>query len=170
MSKFTYAEVGATMHEPLPEHYNHLRYRVLIGTGDAVFQRAGQILLQFEMHRAAGAKVRTASAKAEVGLHVKVTLGPFTVPNEVIYVIDEPQRIGFGYGTLHGHQEQGEESFLVERGPDGRVWLTIKAFSRPARWPTVLAGPAAVLVQRIFATLCGRALIRLTSGSRTVDS
>jgi uncharacterized protein (UPF0548 family) len=170
MSKFTYAEVGATRFEPLPTHYNHLRYRVQIGTGDAIFQRAGQIVLGFEMHRAAGAKVRAESGKAEVGLPVTVTLGPFTVPNEVVYVIDEPHRIGFGYGTLPGHQERGEESFLVEQGPDGRVWLTIKAFSVPARWPTVLAGPAAVMVQRFFARRCGSALIRLASGSRTVDS
>jgi uncharacterized protein (UPF0548 family) len=170
MSKFTYAEVGATRHEPLPAHYNHLRYRVLIGTGDEVFERAGQAVLRFEMHRAAGAKVRTSSGEAEAGLPVSVTLGPFTVPNEVVYVVDEPRRTGFGYGTLPGHQERGEESFLVEYGQDGRVWLTIKAFSIPARWPTVHAGPAAVLVQRGFARLCGRALIRLSGASRTVDS
>lgn len=170
MSKFTYAEVGATRHEPLPRHYNHLRHRVLIGTGDDVFEAAGQAVLRFEMHRAAGAKVSSAGPKAEKGLQVTVTLGPFTVPNEVVYVVDEPYRIGFGYGTLPGHQERGEESFLVEQGPDGHVWLTIKAFSIPARWPTVLAGPAAVMVQRFFARRCGRALIKLASGSRTVDS
>jgi uncharacterized protein (UPF0548 family) len=170
MSKFTYAQVGATQHEPLPARYNHLRYRALIGTGDLVFQRAGTAVLTFEMHRAAGAKVQTDSWKAEPGKQVKVTLGPFTVPNEVIYVVDEPHRMGFGYGTLPGHQERGEESFLVEQGPDGRVWLSVKAFSIPARWPTVLAGPLAVLVQRGFARLCGRALIRLVGASRTLDS
>jgi uncharacterized protein (UPF0548 family) len=170
MSKFTYAEVGATRYEPLPAHYNHLRHRVLVGAGDEVFERAGQAVLRFDMHRAAGAKVRTDSPEAEAGLHVEVTLGPFTVPNEVVYVVDEPHRMGFAYGTLPGHQERGEESFLVEQGPDGRIWLTIKAFSIPARWATVLAGPLAVLVQRVFARLCGRALIRLASASRTVDS
>jgi len=170
MSEFTYAEVGATRHEPLPERYNHLRYRVRVGTGDDVFQRAGEAVVTFGMHRGAGARVSSAAERAAPGVRASVTLGPFTVPCEVVYVYDEPHRIGFGYGTLPGHQESGEEAFLVELGADGGVWLTIKAFSRPARWPTILAGPLAVGVQRGFAYLCGRALTRLAAASRTVGS
>ncbi|TXN26732.1 DUF1990 family protein, partial [Lacisediminihabitans profunda] len=45
---------------------------------------------------------------------------------------DEPQRRGFAYGTLPGHPEEGEESFIVEQTEDGSVWLEISAFSRPA--------------------------------------
>jgi uncharacterized protein (UPF0548 family) len=170
MPEFTYAEVGATQYEPMPEHYNHLRYRVQIGAGADVFARAGDAVLRFDMHRGAGARMRTAAERAAPGVRVQVVLGPFTVPCEVVYVHDEPDRLGFGYGTLAGHQERGEESFVVELDPDGRVWLTIKAFSRPARWPTILAGPMAVLVQRGFARLCGRALSRLATDSRTVGS
>ena len=47
---------------------------------------------------------------------------------------DEPQSAGFGYGTLPGHPERGEEAFEVEMGADGRVFLTITAFSRHANW------------------------------------
>jgi uncharacterized protein (UPF0548 family) len=59
---------------------------------------------------------------------------PFTIhaPARVVYVIDEPDRKGFAYGTLKGHPERGEESFIVERTGDGSVWLEIRAFSRPA--------------------------------------
>ena len=170
MPEFTYAEIGATRHEPLPDGYNHLRYRVQVGTGADVFERAGRAVLSFGMHRAAGARVRSAAERAAPGVRVTVTLWPFTVPCEVVYVDDEPNRIGFGYGTLPGHQERGEEAFLVELAPDGTVWLTIKAFSRPARWPTIVAGPLAVLVQHAFARICGRALIRLSTASRTVGS
>lgn len=67
-----------------------------------------------------------------------IPFGPFRVhaPARVVYVIDEPRRRGFAYGTLAGHPEDGEESFIVERTDDGSVWLEIRAFSRPAnrRW------------------------------------
>jgi len=57
-----------------------------------------------------------------------------TAPVRVVYVIDEPTLKGFAYGTLEGHPENGEESFVVERTEDGSVWLTITAFSRPSAW------------------------------------
>ncbi len=98
-------------------------------------------------------------------MQVSVGLGPFTVPCEVVYVIDEPMRAGFGYGTLPGHQEKGEEAFLVERDLEDQVWFTVVAFSRPAKWPTIVAGPLAVLVQQAYARVLGRSLRRL---SRTV--
>jgi len=170
MTELTYAEVGATRHEPLPDGYHHLRHRVQIGDGAEVFARAGRAVLTYRMHRAAGARVRASAERAAPGARVTVTLWPFTVPCEVVYVIDEPTRIGFGYGSLPGHQECGEEGFLVELAPDGTVWLTITAFSRPARWPTILAGPLAVLIQHAYARVCGRALIRLSTASRTVGS
>jgi len=55
-------------------------------------------------------------------------------PVRVVYVIDEPNRRGFAYGTLKGHPERGEEAFVIERTGDGSVWLTIAAFSRPSTW------------------------------------
>jgi uncharacterized protein (UPF0548 family) len=56
-------------------------------------------------------------------------------PVRVIYVVDEPRRRGFAYGTLPGHAEDGEESWMVEHRDDDSVWITIRAFSRPAnRW------------------------------------
>jgi len=170
MPEFTYAEVGATQHEPLPEHYNHLRYRVQIGHGEATLQRAGQAILTYAMHRGAGAKVRSDSERAKPGARLTVALGPFTVPCEVVYVLDEPNRIGFGYGTLPGHQERGEEAFWAERDVDDRVWLRVTAFSQPARWQSILGGPIAVLVQHGFARLLGRSLTRLSSASRTVGA
>jgi uncharacterized protein (UPF0548 family) len=161
VTTFTYPQVGATRRRPLPARYNHLRYRTLIGEGDEVFRAAGEAVLTFRMHRAIGARIRSSADRAAPGVRVTVTLGPFTVPNEVVYTVDEPGRAGFGYGTLPGHQEQGEEAFLVERDTEGRVWFQVIAFSRPARWPTIVAGPIAVLAQHAFARLCGRALRRL---------
>jgi uncharacterized protein (UPF0548 family) len=170
MPDFTYAEVGATQHEPLPERYNHLRYRTLIGEGGDVFARAAQAVLTFGMHRAAGARIRSAADRAAPGVRLTVTFGPFTVPCEVVYAYDEPGRAGFGYGTLPGHQERGEEAFFVDRDAQDRVWFTVKAFSLPARWPAVVGGPLAMLFQRAFAWRLGRSLKRLSPASRTVGS
>ena len=75
---------------------------------------------------------------------------PLKIPVRVVYVIDEPQRRGFAYGTLPGHPEEGEEAFVVERRDDDSVWLTIRAFSRPSnRWYWV-GYPALRLLQAIF--------------------
>jgi uncharacterized protein (UPF0548 family) len=64
-------------------------------------------------------------------------------------VLDEPDRQGFGYGTLPGHPESGEESFVVRRDGD-RVTLTVGAYSRPGLLVTRLAGSAGRLGQRLM--------------------
>jgi uncharacterized protein (UPF0548 family) len=166
MTTFTYAEVGATRDLPLPPRYNHLRHRVLIGEGPEAFRCAADAVLTFSMHRRAGARVGTEAERAAPGVRVTVRLGPFTVPCEVVYAYDEPNRAGFAYGTLPGHQERGEEAFLVERDDVGRVWFTVTAFSRPARWTTIVAGPIGVLAQRAFARLLGRTLTRICTVKR----
>ncbi|MDH6181153.1 uncharacterized protein (UPF0548 family) [Microbacteriaceae bacterium SG_E_30_P1] len=68
----------------------------------------------------------------------------------VVYVIDEPNRKGFGYGTLRGHPESGEESFIVEQFPDGSVWLTITSLSRPSAWYWWMVYPILRAFQEMF--------------------
>ncbi len=79
-------------------------------------------------------------------------------PVRVVYVIDEPQRKGFGYGTLPGHPQDGEESFIVSQRDDGSVWLTVRAFSRPSsrKWWAVY--PALRVAQEILTRRYLRAL------------
>lgn len=67
-------------------------------------------------------------------LTIRFMLIPVSAPVRVVYVVDEPNRKGFAYGTLPGHPESGEESFIVERTDDGSVWLAITALSRPSKW------------------------------------
>ncbi len=161
MTTFTYARVGATRDRKLPPHYHHLRRRILVGEGAEVFRRAADAVLTFSVHRRAGARIGTDAPRAAPGVRLTVGLGPFTVPCEVVYTYDERDRAGFGYGTLPGHQESGEEAFVVERDRADRVWFTVVAFSRPARWPTIVAGPIGILAQRAFARLLGRTLVRI---------
>ncbi|MFW8745009.1 DUF1990 family protein, partial [Mesorhizobium japonicum] len=83
---------------------------------------------------------------------------PFRIPARVVYVVDEPDRRGFAYGTLPGHPERGEEAFVVERTADGSVWLVIRAFSRPANLFVWIAAPIARLLQAIYTGRYERAL------------
>jgi uncharacterized protein (UPF0548 family) len=82
------------------------------------------------------------------------------IPVRIVYTIDEPTRRGFAYGTLPGHPESGEEAFIVEQREDESVWLTIRAFSRPAyRW-LWLGYPVLRLFQAIFTSRYEHALTR----------
>ncbi|TFC03954.1 DUF1990 family protein [Cryobacterium mannosilyticum] len=92
--------------------------------------------------------------------HLSVKVGPFTIdaPVRVVYVIDEPDRVGFAYGTMVGHPASGEESFIVDKRDDDSVWLTIRAFSRPSTWRYRLGWPVARLQQAKFTKRYLRAL------------
>ena len=66
----------------------------------------------------------------------------------------------FGYGTLAGHPESGEERFEVRFDPQtGAVSYEIQAFSRPALLLSRLGYPFARRVQRRFAEASARALV-----------
>ncbi|MEV6304016.1 DUF1990 domain-containing protein [Actinoplanes sp. NPDC051861] len=161
MTELTYPEVGSTRTGSLPAGYRHLRYRTRIGTGEAVFTRAGEAVLTFGMHRATGARITTDAARATPGARLTVGLGPLRAPCEVVWTVQESGRAGFGYGTRAGHPASGEEAFLVERDERDQVWFSVTAFSRPATTLMRLGGPVAVLFQHLYARLCGRAVRRL---------
>lgn len=82
------------------------------------------------------------------------------IPVRVVYLIDEPTRRGFAYGTLPGHPESGEEAFIVEQREDESVWLTIRAFSRPAHPALWVVYPVLRLFQAIFTSRYEHALTR----------
>ena len=63
-------------------------------------------------------------------------------------MVDEPAAFGFAYGTVAGHPERGEESFVVRLCPDGRVTFTVQAISRPGRVLVWLVVPVARALQQ----------------------
>lgn len=79
-------------------------------------------------------------------------------PVRVVYLVDEPTRRGFAYGTLPGHPLKGEELFVVEHRDDDSVWLTIRAFSKPSNGLWWLLSPALRALQRMFLARYLRAL------------
>lgn len=148
----TYTEVGASLRDPLPSGYHHTRESVVVGRGRAVFERHAETVLGFDLHRRAGLLVETRAGRAAVGVDVVVALplGPLRVRalDRLVAVVDEPDRRGFAYGTLAGHPEQGEESFVVTIDADDVVRLDVRAFWRSVRWYSRLGGPVTVAIQR----------------------
>ncbi|MEU5310189.1 DUF1990 domain-containing protein [Streptomyces sp. NPDC021562] len=161
---FTYDAVGATRENlaACPPGFHPLHVRTRIGEGREVFQRAAEAVLTWELHRALGVGIDTAADRAAPGADVTVTLGGLVrAPCRIVWTLDESRRAGWAYGTLTGHPESGEEAFVVDRTGDGTVWLTVAAFSRPAKWYTRAAGPAARGLQHAYARRCGAVLRRL---------
>ncbi|GAA4899112.1 uncharacterized protein (UPF0548 family) [Stackebrandtia albiflava] len=152
---YTYTPVGVTRSDRPAPGLRRLSHRARL-RGD--FEAAAEVVMTWEMHRRAGLRPRADAPRAEPGVSVVCRLGPLRAPCRVVWTVTEPDRIGFGYGTLPGHPEAGEESFTVSRDPDGTVWFTVIAYSRPARWFTRLAGPVVPLAQRLAMYAYARAV------------
>ncbi|MGW0391738.1 DUF1990 family protein [Streptomyces sp. NPDC003042] len=156
----TYPDRGATARRPLPAGYNHLHHRARLGQGRAAFEAAGVAVTTFHAHRTSGMRVRADAGAVRPGARVEVGIGfgplRITAPCQVIWTAFEPSRIGFAYGTLPGHPECGEESFVVDMDGDGAVWFTVTAFSRPGCWYTRLAGPVVPFLQLSYARWLAR--------------
>jgi uncharacterized protein (UPF0548 family) len=94
-----------------------------------------------------------------VGSEVIVHLGPLRAPCRVVYIVDEPNRRGFAYGTLPGHAEKGEELFVVRYDPaTDKVYADVTAFSRHATWWSRLGSPVTSMAQRVITDRYLRAL------------
>jgi uncharacterized protein (UPF0548 family) len=147
---FTYPEVGATAAE-LPVGYQHLHASRDVGTGRELFEQCAETVMTWGVQRGAGLIV-VPGERVQVGAENRIglRLGPLRTwaPCRVVYVLDDPDRKGFAYGTLPGHPECGEESFIVSLDADGTVRFDVTAFSRPARWFARLGGPVTGLIQR----------------------
>jgi uncharacterized protein (UPF0548 family) len=140
----TYAEIGATRSEVLPAGYRHVRRQVSLGVGDGLFTAVVAGMRNWGIHRQAGLRLRLTTTTPEVGSDfcAGLPLLVFTlwVPCRVVWVRDEASFYGYGFGTLRGHPECGEEAFMVSIAADGRVCFALRAFSRPVSWAARLGG------------------------------
>jgi uncharacterized protein (UPF0548 family) len=159
--ELTYPEVGATR-GPLPDGYATFVQRRVLGSGEELFRAAAERLLTWQMHRAAGIGVPDSAPRAAPGVSVALRLGPGRLSLEfgcrVVYVIDEPRRQGFAYGTLPGHPERGEERFCLQWHDDDTVEFVITAFSNPALWWSKAAAPISRRAQHVITRRYLRAL------------
>jgi uncharacterized protein (UPF0548 family) len=150
---FTYPEVGRTQDGDLPAGYDHVAREHVVGSGRAAFDRAAAAVFAWSAQRGAGLRVQASGPASSVGTVVLMTAGlrrlGLDIPCRVVWVVDEPDRRGFGYGTLPGHPASGEESFLVSVRPGGDVVYELRAFSRLATPLSRLGAPVSHRVQSL---------------------
>jgi uncharacterized protein (UPF0548 family) len=175
----SYGLPSVTEHGPdnlhLPSGYVSDHTRSEIGNGEASFEAAKSALrswLQFDL---GWVRVANPDARIDPDQLVAVeahTLGLWSIHiSRIVYVIDEPDRFGFAYGTTPLHVESGEERFLIEFYPvSGAVIYDLFAISRPAHWLARLAYPFTRSQQRRFAreshSRMGNAVHAATMGVR----
>lgn len=165
---FTYPDVGSTATAP-PANYVVDHTRVLLGTAEQAFQVAKTSLegwRQFDLGWLKAFPTDTPIRSGEVVAVVAHTFGIWSLNSaQIVYVIDEPRKFGFAYGTLPGHIEMGEERFMVEIADDGSVWYDILAFSQPRHLLTKLGYPFVRRLQKRFGRESAAAMVRAVQGS-----
>ena len=145
----------------------------------AGFLRLARGILDWDLHRRAGLRVAAATPRAAPGVEMSagVGVGPlrYYAPCRVLWaaepVTDDAgapvpgQRAGFGYGTLRGHPEQGEEGFYAEFDEQERLVFRVAAYSRPANRVIALGDFANRGVQKFITRRYLAAAYRLASGT-----
>ena len=167
---FSYPEVGGTRGEPFPNGYNIDHNRAQLGSGTGDFERARSAIRGWHMFKVPGLDLIHSDTPIESGRNVALLashLGFYSLSScRIVYVIDEPHRYGFAYGTLTEHVEIGEERFTVEFHPDtNEVWYDIFAFSRPGHVLVKLGYPYGRYLQRQFAAGSKAAMKRFIESS-----
>ncbi len=158
---FSYPEVGATG-KSAPRGYNVDHERYFLGQGPVAFSRGKRAIDRWEMFHNGWTHLCWPDAPIQSGTNVAMLarwLGLYSINFcRIVYVIDEPRKYGFAYGTLPDHVETGEERFVVEWLEDGTVWYDVFAFSRPRHVLARIANPAVRGLQRKFRRDSGRAM------------
>jgi uncharacterized protein (UPF0548 family) len=179
----TYGAIGATRAPDLlrrpPAGYRAIERRRRIGHGENRWHFAWLETMSWGIKKRSGFRVEPAdvpmgvldgepeyapdgSVLVRAGDSATLLLGwgrlSLREPVRVIYVVREPRRRGFAYGTLAGHPLRGEELFTVEWRDDDSVWIEIRSFSRPSSWWWWAVYPAVRLAQQIFLDRYLRAL------------
>ena len=148
---FTYPEVGATQDDELPGGYAHGRREAVVGHGRAAFDRAVAAVFDWRMQKGVGLRVRADGPPSEPGTVVVLTAGlrrfGYDIPCRVVWARTDGDEQGFAYGSLPGHPESGEESFVVTLAEHGDVVFTTRVFSRLASPLARLGGPISRAVQ-----------------------
>lgn len=164
---FNYAEVGHSLGE-LPAGYAANHGRIKLGHGATAFNKAVEALRSWKMFDLGWASVCWPDAPIEVGTTVAVLAGHFGFwslhPARIVFLVDDDdarmRRSGFAYGTLQGHGEKGEETFVIEwHHADDSVWYDLRSFSRPGQLLPTLGHPIARMLQKRFARESTQAML-----------
>ncbi len=167
---FSYPETGYTETGRRPPGYHIDRHRIQLGAGEAAFARACKSMRDWRMFSLDWVRLCWPFKRIQPGVTVGIVTHQYWFwtlnAARIVYVIDEPRRFGFAYGTLMDHVERGEERFLIEWREDDSVWYEISAFSVPKHWIAWAGYPFSRLLQRQFGRDSLRAMARAMVESR----
>lgn len=170
----SYDGEGGTNSGEMPPGYAVDHNRQLLGSGATTFERAKTAIRQWRTFPAPWTVIEPADTPIIEGTVLAVHVRIFGIwwlnATRIVYVIDEPRRFGFAYGTLPGHAERGEERFTVEWLDDDSVWYDVLAFSRPRHILARLGYPLVRMFQRRFGRASKASMadaVSPSSGGRT---
>jgi len=171
LETFSYSEVGTSCNGA-PRGYTVDHNRIALGTGSATFELAKNAIRHWKMFEMPWITLCW-PAPIEVGATVAVLISHYGFWSlnaaRIVYVIDDPQRYGFAYGTLRQHGEIGEERFTVElSGADQSVWYDLYSFSRP-NWAARLGYPFARTLQKRFAKESKQSMLKAVGSKLAVN-
>lgn len=150
---------------PAPRGLRLREQRIGLGAGDAVWEHAVEAVSGWAIKRSIGFTISPDDAVVVAGRDYETRYGWMRVrePVRVIWVADEPDRRGFGYGTRPGHPITGEECFLVERDADGTVWFVTRTVSRISGGRWLVLWPGIRMLQPYFQRAYARSAVRLVT-------
>ena len=169
----SYPDVGTTrsVHPGDLSSYNVDHNRILIGNGDAAFQKAKQAVREWRMFDMPWVELCWPITPIDKERTVAILIRHFGFYSlnaaRIVYTIDEDTWFGFAYGTLEDHGESGEERFSVlfdERSGD--VVYDLFAFSRPNHSLAKLGYPLTRMLQKRFAADSQQAMLRAVRDNR----
>jgi uncharacterized protein (UPF0548 family) len=169
------AESGPEANGRWPAGYRRVQRRIRVGRGAEDYGRLARGILDWGIQRGAGLSIAERPDDAETsatgGSAMRIGgrvvcgfgLGPvrLPIPCEVVWLekpaavvvlpdgTTQPQRSGFGYGTLPGHPASGEEAFIASLRADGGVYFELLAFSKPAGLIFRLGSPVTTFAQSL---------------------
>jgi uncharacterized protein (UPF0548 family) len=154
-SSFSYQNVGLSLNGS-PSGYNVDHNRICIGQGESDLMAAKEAIKNWTMFDLPWVELCWPNTPIQVGKNVAIVVNHFGFWSmnaaRIVYVIEEPNRFGFAYGTLAEHVESGEERFSVEFDTTtGDVWYDLFAFSRPSHLLAKLGLPISRYLQKRFA-------------------
>jgi uncharacterized protein (UPF0548 family) len=164
-----YADTDCTARGQAPPGFVLDRQRTALGHGVACARAARDAIRRWQMFALPWVRQWPADAPIRVGTPVAVAVRACGLwwknACRIVSVVDTPERLGFAYGTLRTHAESGEERFVVEALPDGRVWFEIVAISRPAHPLARLGRPLVRRLQQRFRQESAAAMLRAVAGA-----
>jgi uncharacterized protein (UPF0548 family) len=157
-----------------PPKYDTDETDVVIGSGEAGFERAKAALMAWKHFDLDWARICPEGAPIEIGTTVAVLVRHFGFWSlngcRVLYFLGDRSHgstFGFAYGTLTNHAEQGEEIFEVSLNRASQsVTYRIRAASRPRAALARLGYPATRMLQERFRRGSGEALRRAMQPGR----